>query len=134
MKKILWLIVLQLSVLIYTFAGVASKMASNEPGITLKFIGFYLLEIIILGIYAILWQQVIKRLDLSIAYANKGASLIWSLIWAIVIFDEKITAWNIIGIVIVMIGIFLVNTAPNDSEPEKSISTDTCLEETTTNE
>ena len=81
-----------------------------EDGITFKFIALYLGEIVILGIYAIIWQQVIARIDLSIAYANKGAALIWSLIWAISIFNETVTVWNIIGIVIVMIGIGLVNT------------------------
>lgn len=114
MKKILWLIVLQFSIFIYTLGGIASKFASMEDGITFKFIALYLGEIVILGIYAIIWQQVIARIDLSIAYANKGAALIWSLIWAISIFNETVTVWNIIGIVIVMIGIGLVNSKDND--------------------
>ncbi len=119
MKKILWLIVLQISIFIYTLGGIASKFASMEESITLKFLALYLGEIVILGIYAIIWQQVIARIDLSIAYANKGAALIWSLIWAIAIFDEKVTAWNIIGIVIVMIGIGLVNSRDNISSKEE---------------
>ena len=31
-------------------------------------------EIGVLGIYALCWQQVIKRVELSVAYANRAAS------------------------------------------------------------
>ena len=41
------------------------------------------------GIYAIAWQQVIKKFSLSTAYANKSVYLLWSQIWAVVIFHEK---------------------------------------------
>jgi len=119
MKKILWFFVLQISILIYTFAGIAGKVASAEPGVSIKFILLYGLEVIILGVYAVLWQQVIARLELSIAYANKGVALIWSLIWAKSIFNEEIKLQNLIGVIIVMIGICLVNTAPtNDKESD----------------
>lgn len=116
MKKILWLFILQISILIYTLAGIAGKFASMEDGITIKFMALYLGEIVILGLYAIIWQQVIARIDLSIAYANKGAALVWSLIWAIAIFEETVTVWNIIGIVIVIIGIALVNGKDDNKE------------------
>ena len=59
--------------------------------------------------YAILWQQMIKRFDLSIAYANRSMAILWSLIWAVVFFHEKITLYNVIGVVIVLAGTMLVN-------------------------
>lgn len=116
MKKILWFFILQISILIYTFAGIAGKIASAEQGLTLRLILFYSVEVIILGIYAVLWQQVIARLDLSIAYANKGVALIWSLIWAKALFGEDIKLQNLIGVIIVIIGICLVNTIPDDAK------------------
>ena len=75
-----WLF-LQLIVIIYTLSGVMGKFASAHPFLSLEFILFYGAEIVILGIYAILWQQIIKRFDLSVAYANRSIALLWSMLW-----------------------------------------------------
>ena len=64
----------------------------------------------ILGVYALLWQQVIKKFELSIAYANKAITLLWVPVWGIVLFHEQITIGNAVGIVMVMIGIFIMNS------------------------
>ena len=65
---------------------------------------------IILGVYAIIWQQLLKKFDVSIAYANKAMGLLWSIVWAILIFNETITIKNVIGVVIVIIGTIIVNS------------------------
>ena len=108
--KIKQLVILQAIIMIYTLSSVVAKFASGEEFLTFKFIVFYGLEILILGIYAILWQQIIKKFDLSIAYANKAMSLLWSLLWAILFFKESITVKNVIGVVIVIIGTIIVNS------------------------
>ena len=108
--KIKQLIILQAIIMIYTLSSVVAKFASGEEFLTFKFIVFYGLEILILGIYAILWQQIIKKFDLSIAYANKAMSLLWSLLWAILFFKESITVKNVIGVVIVIICTIIVNS------------------------
>lgn len=105
-KKI---IILQFVIMIYTLSTVAAKFASGSEFMSLKFIICYGIEILILGIYAILWQQIIKRMELSIAYANKAISLLWSIIWAILFFNETVTIKNILGIIIVIIGTMVVN-------------------------
>ena len=110
------LIMLQFAVLIYTFAGIFGKLASGYPVLSLPFIGLYAAEVVVLGIYAILWQQVIRHIDLSVAYANKGISLLWSLLWALLLFHETITIGNVLGILVVMAGIFLVNSEPAEQE------------------
>ena len=90
------IILLQLVIIIYSLSSVCAKFASNEAFLSPKFILFYGIEILILGIYAILWQQVIKHFDLSIAYANRATGLLWSVIFALFIFKENITIMNII--------------------------------------
>lgn len=112
--KVPYFILLHISIMIYTFAGIASKFASRYETLSVPFCVCFGIEVIILGIYAVLWQQVISKFQLSIAYANKGATLIWSLIWALTIFKENITIPNIIGIVIVIVGIILVNSDSNE--------------------
>ena len=85
----------------------SKKAMYNEPTIT-HIITFYLLSLFMLGVYAIIWQQVLKRLDLSIAFANKGITIIWGILWGVLIFNEKITTGMIIGAIIVIIGIVIM--------------------------
>lgn len=59
------------------------------------------------GIYAIAWQKVIKKFSLSTAYANRSVYLIWSQIWAVLIF-MNLTVKNIIGLLIVLVGVMVV--------------------------
>lgn len=107
---------IQLAVMFYTLSGVAGKFASNHAFLSLPFIALYALEVAILGGYAIVWQQIIKKVDLSIAYANRSMSLLWSTLWSAVIFKETVTIQNLIGICIVIVGVFLVNSAEKDEK------------------
>ena len=101
---------LQLIIMVYTLSTVAAKFASGKEFLSFEFILCYGIEILILGIYAILWQQIIKRFDLSIAYANRAVGLLWSIVWAILFFNEVVTIKNVIGVVIVIIGTVIVNS------------------------
>lgn len=101
---------LQGIVMIYTLSSVAAKYASGTEFLSTSFIWLYGLEIALLGVYAILWQQVIKKMDLSIAYANRAIALLWSMIWAVLFFRESITKENIIGVMIVIVGTIIVNS------------------------
>ena len=104
------IILLQVIIMIYTFSTVVAKFASAEQFLSFRFILFYGIEIFILGIYAILWQQIIKKFDLTIAYANRSMALLWSIVWAIIFFKENITINNIIGVIIVIVGTMIVNS------------------------
>ena len=112
MKKvsIKTMLLLQLVVMIYTLSSVAAKMASGQEPFSFEFLLFYGIEILILGIYAIAWQQIIKRCDLSVAYANRSMAILWSLIWTVVFFKEPLTVKNIIGVHIVFTGTMIVNS------------------------
>ena len=109
------MLILQFAVLLYTCAGITGKFASGETLFSLHFFLLYGLEIVFLGIYAIIWQQVIQKLDLSIAYANRSVNLLWTMLFAILIFHETITIGNIIGVILVILGIFLVNSTDNQT-------------------
>jgi drug/metabolite transporter (DMT)-like permease len=100
---------LQLAVCVYTLSGIAAKFASGYPPLSLGFIGCYAAEIVILGVYAILWQQIIKRVDISIAYANRAVAIFWSMLWAVLIFNEMVSLKNIVGVVLIFVGTWLVN-------------------------
>ena len=108
--KIKNIILLQLIVIIYTINSIIGKLSAVEEFMSMRFILFYVAEVGVLGIYALLWQQMIKRFDLSIAYANRAMALIWSAVWAVVIFHESLSVKNIIGILLVIAGTVVVNT------------------------
>lgn len=104
------IVLLQIIIMIYSLSTVTAKFASAEEFLSFRFLLFYGIEIFILGVYAILWQQIIKKFDLSIAYANRAMALLWSIVWAIVFFKETITIYNVIGVIIVLIGTIVVNS------------------------
>ena len=97
-------------VVIYTLSSVVAKFATGKELFSFSFFLFYGLEIVILGVYAILWQQMIKKFDLSVAYANRAMALLWSAIWAVVLFHEKLDGKQIVGILLVVLGTVIVNT------------------------
>ena len=89
--KIKEIFIPQIVIAIYTLSTVFAKFASGQEFLSFKFILYYGIEMLILGVYAIIWQQLIKKFDISVAYANKAMGLLWSIIWAILIFNDTIT-------------------------------------------
>ena len=110
------ILILQAVIAIYTLSTVMAKLASGHPTLSLNFFLFYGAELAILAIYALLWQQMIKKFELSIAYTNRAMALLWSLIWAAVIFHDKITLKNIIGVALVITGTIIVNGGQQKEE------------------
>ena len=66
-KFALLFILLQVGIVFSSLSGVCAKFASNYSFMSWQFIVIYIGEILLLGIYAIIWQQVIKRMQLSIS-------------------------------------------------------------------
>lgn len=108
-SKVIILVLLQAIVAIYTLSGVAAKFAAGYEFMSVGFILCYGVEILILGVYAVLWQQIIKGIDLSIAYSNRSIALLWSMVWAVLIFNESVSWKNILGVLLVIAGTIIVN-------------------------
>lgn len=102
------LLLMQGSALIYSVSNIFSKYASREGGLSLKFILFYGLSLFVMFVYAILWQQILKRVDMIVAYSNRLVAMIWGVVWGVLIFQEQLTLFNIIGTFIILIGLYLV--------------------------
>lgn len=108
MNKINSYILLNIMLLILSIAGVFSKLASKQEFLSLEFILLYMGSLIVLFVYAIAWQQILKYIPLSVAYSNKGICLIWAMIFGNIFFGEIITLNMIIGAGIVFCGIWVV--------------------------
>ncbi len=122
-KKILNIFLLQSIVVIYTINSIIAKFATSAEVFSLKFFLFYGAEVMVLGIYAICWQQMIKRFDLSVAYANRSMAILWTALWSLIIFKEALNLKQVIGILLVVAGTIVVNL--NTGNTDSSVSTDT---------
>lgn len=108
MKKINNYILLHLLLFLYSFCGVFSKLASHYDFLSWQFCVFYGISLLILGIYAIAWQQILKKFKLTTAFFNKAVTIIWGMLWGILFFKEVVT-WNmVLGAIVVLVGIGLV--------------------------
>ena len=125
MSRLEWcknILLLQAVVVIYTLSSVVAKFATGKELFSFSFFLFYGIEVAILGVYAMLWQQMIKRFDLSVAYANRAMALLWSAIWAVVLFHENLIGKQLLGIAFVIIGTVIVNTdqSPKEKKEEQT--------------
>lgn len=117
-SKLKTIFVLHIVLLVYSLSTICSKLAGNSEMLSLRFIMLYGAIIALLGFYAIAWQQIIKRLPLTLAFANKAITVVWGIVWGALFFGEKITTSKIIGAIFVVIGVVLY--AFGDNEEDKT--------------
>ena len=115
MKQKTWL-ALHLLLLVYAASSVFSKMAAGEEFLSLRFLIYYGLALALLGIYALGWQQVIKRLPLTSAYANKAVTVLWGLAAGMLFFGETVTLQKALGAALVIAGIVLFAFSDGEAE------------------
>ncbi len=108
MKKTESYVILYLAFFIYSVSSICAKIASQQS-VFFRVMIFLVLEVGCLGLYAVIWQQVLKRFSLITAMASKGVVVIFNLIWSVMLFNEHITIYNCIGAIIIMTGIWIVS-------------------------
>ena len=114
------LVALHLLLIVYSCIGILSKKAASFSFLSLGFIVCYCGIIGLLGVYAICWQQIIKRIPLTTAYANRAVTVVWGMVWGVLVFNESLTVMQILGGVIVLAGVALFAY----SEGEQADATD----------
>ncbi len=108
------IVVLQAVVFVYSIISMLSKYVSGF----IKSYGLFSWHVVLgvggvflaLAVYAFFWQKILKKVDLSIAYSNKAVGLLWTLVWAAALFGEKVTLVNVVGLVMICIGVIVVTT------------------------
>jgi drug/metabolite transporter (DMT)-like permease len=102
---------LHLAILLFSFSGVFSKLAGRHSLLSWQFILFYGINLGICGVYAILWQQFLKHIPLNTAYSNRMVTMIWSMVWGALLFQEQITLPMLIGTAVILFGLRMVVTS-----------------------
>ena len=108
-----YFLVLQFMLVIFSLAGALVKVAAEAWSRA----GFWSWEVLaalagavgLLALYAVGWQQIFKRLPLTVAYFNRGLAVFWGLAWAALLFNESLTFFNLLGTAVIFAGLTLVN-------------------------
>ena len=118
-KQAVVLVALHVLLLFYSLSGIFSKNAAYQPVLSIPFFLLYGCMLAVLFIYAIGWQQIIKRLPLTVAFANKAVTVVWGMIWGVLIFGESINLQMIGGALLVIVGIVLYSIEDGRQSKEK---------------
>ncbi|MBR4470652.1 MAG: transporter [Erysipelotrichaceae bacterium] len=116
MSKLKSLIALHLSLLLFSASMIFSKYCSMQSFLSFRYILFFGMQVFCLGIFAVVWQMVLKKIPLSIAYANKGITIVWGMLIGYFLFHEKVSLMNIVGALIIIIGIVVIETGDQKHE------------------
>lgn len=118
MNRIKTLFLLHIMLMIYSMSCICSKLAAGQKFLSFKFCLYYGLIIVLLGFYAIGWQQIIKRMPLTVAFANKAVTVAWGIVWGFIFFNEAITPGKVVGAVLVIVGILVYAIADKEENNE----------------
>ncbi len=110
-KMLLWFVLIQGAVLLFSTSSILIKAAGRYEMFSLYFFLLYFGALAIALVYAVIWQQILKKVSLTTAYTHRATGVIWSMVWGALLFSETIS-WNmIVGAVVIMAGLFIVVTA-----------------------
>lgn len=106
-QRIKTLFLLHLLLAVYSTNGIFSKLAAGQPFLSPRFCLYYSVIVILLGGYALAWQQIIKRMPLTIAFSNKAVTVVWGMVWGAIWFQEQITLGKVLGGALVVLGVVI---------------------------
>lgn len=102
-----YFVIVHVMFMICSLTSVLNKLAAQENKIGIRFLVFYGGTLALMGIYAIVWQQIIKKIPLMVAYANKAVVIVWGLLWGVLFFNEDVTIGKVVGVAMVISGVVL---------------------------
>ena len=103
-------------VFLYSLTAITTKLASNYEAMSFLWMLFLGLTVVILGTYAIVWQQAMKPFDASVAYSNKSVCFVWQILIAAILFGEGLTFQNINGSILIIGGTFIVASSADEEK------------------
>lgn len=114
------LIALHVLLFFYSFSGFTSKFAAQQPTMSFGFFAWYGAMLAVLAVYALGWQQILKRLPLTVAFANKAVTVVWGIVWGVLLFGESVTVPMVIGGILVIAGVVLFAIADGDERKKEA--------------
>lgn len=93
-----------LAVFMESLTSPCLKIGARYPFMSAPYIAWFCLAVLILCFYAVCWQLILEKLPLTTAYLRRGFSYILIFVWAVLIFHETITWKQILGILVIIVG------------------------------
>lgn len=119
---------LHVLLMLYSLTDLFGKLASGFEISDPRFIASYVAMLFILGIYALGWQQIIKRMPLTTAFSSKAITVLWGLVWGVLFFQEEITPLKVIGVAVIVAGVVLYAHADTHDHASPDVQESaTCL-------
>lgn len=94
--------------LFYSILIIITKLISDYPLISWGLILGLSLVFLLFFIYAVVWQQLLKKVSLSVAYMFKGSSIVFIVLASWLVFNESISLNNLLGCCLIIIGIVIM--------------------------
>lgn len=111
MKNLRYFSFIVFAIVFQSMSGIFGKYAALSVAPSLIAIVtnmFYILSLGCLGLQAIVWQQALRYFPLSVAYPCISITSFIVLFSAAILFGEGITLLNIVGLIIVTMGIYIL--------------------------
>lgn len=94
------------SIFLQSFSFLSIKLSTTQEE-------FYTLILLVLALFflgarAIVWQMLLEHVELSKIYPFASLVQVLILIYSIVIFNENVTMTNLIGLIIMLCGIYYI--------------------------
>ena len=99
---------LHLLFLLYSVCGILGKLAAQQPLFSVRFFAVYAASLLMLAVYAILWQRILITLPLTTAFSNKGVTVVWGIVWGMLLFDESINLAKVVAAILIITGIAII--------------------------
>ena len=119
MKNLRYFSFIILAIVFQSLGGIFGKYAAlslSPPSLTgIVTNSFYILSLGCLFFQAIVWQQALRHFPLSLAYPCISLTSFVVLFSAAVLFNENVTYANIIGLILVTTGIYVLFHVHEDS-------------------
>lgn len=111
MKK--YYIYLLLAIVLYSLVSVLSKAAALQDFLSMSFILFYGGELVLMAVYAVIWQICLERVPLVQAYAMRGLMFVLVAIWSLLFFRETLSPVQWLGLLVIIAGVFISESGEN---------------------
>ena len=102
------LISLHLLFLLYSGCGILGKLASQQLFFSMRFMALYASSLLVMVVYAILWQRILLTIPLTTAASYKGITVVWGIVWGRVFFNEGINDAKVIATILILTGVAII--------------------------
>ena len=96
------------SIFLQSFSFLSIKFSTTKEGFGIYV--FLIMALFFMAFRAIVWQYLLRLTDLSLIYPFAALVQILILIYAVLFFNEEISIYNVIGLSIMLAGIFYLTT------------------------